>query len=150
MITKYSKTSLIGLLVGIFGCTNINEPKHDVLDQFYLGYVEWKKVSCEFSSDEIRHSDKAMVGILEKSGKLRIEYLGQIIYLKSDSTVEIKEGQWLNTFKNDTIQVVLSINFDNKHKIMNCITGKGNMNGLINNKPFSENVFGVYQTKDFK
>jgi hypothetical protein len=153
MNLKNSKIGLIYLLaLGILGCTNpsSNEPKSYLLNQFYLSYDEWKTISCELVSDGSRYSDKAMIGLIEKSGKLRIDYLEQKIHLKPDSLPEIREGLWQNIYTNDTIHITVAINFDNKKKYAHCITGNGSMKGLINGKPFSENVFGIYQTKDFK
>lgn len=123
----------------------LEKDKH-MLDQFYLSYSEWETKSCSFSVNESHYWDKAMIGLLEKSGKLRIEYLGQTIYLKSDKNLPIKEGNWNNTFKNDTIQINISIEFydRNKNKEIRFIAGNGKINGKIKDKEFQEKIFGVY------
>ena len=80
---------------------NLEQDKH-TLNQFYLSYSEWKTISCIISLNQSHYSDKAMIALIEKSEKLRIKHLGQIIYLSPVKKVEINKGQWINTYNNDT------------------------------------------------
>jgi hypothetical protein len=128
---------------------NLEKDKH-VLNQFYLGYSEWKTISCIISINESHYWDKAMIGLIEKSDKLRIQYLGQTIYLSPEKKVEINKGKWINEFNNDSCKITITINFDNDIGIMRCITGEGYVSGSINSKTFEEKIFAVYQTKNFK
>lgn len=127
----------------------LEKAKH-MLNQFYLSYSEWKTISCIISINESHYWAKAMIGVIEKSNKLRIQYLGQTIYLSPEKKVKIDKGQWINTFSNDSCKITVTINFYNKVGIMSSITGEGYLSGSINNKVFEEKIFAVYETKNFK
>jgi hypothetical protein len=121
--------------------------QENFLPEFYLSYDEWKSISCILSSSENAYWDKSMIGLIEKSGLLRIEYLGKKILLKPIKYKTIEEGIWTNTFKNDSIQLHISINFDNKkgHRIIRSITGNGSIQGKIGSRKFDDKVFCVYE-----
>jgi hypothetical protein len=136
-----SSNSKIELNTEIESQKTINQ--NSILSEFYLGYDEWKTIRCIIASNEDTYWDKSMIGLIEKSGLLRIEYLEKTIHLKPLKRKNIEMGIWNNSFKNDTIQIDIYIKFDNKKGIMGAITGKGNIKGKIGNSNFSDKIFCV-------
>jgi hypothetical protein len=122
-------------------CPNFAKPQ--TVTPFYLPYEEWKTIRCIISIDESDFWDKAMIGLLQKSGTLRIRSKNQDIFLKPLEANPIKEGIWTNTYSNDSIEIKISSNFENK-RIMRSLTGYGSIQGRFGKTHFFENAFFVY------
>jgi hypothetical protein len=126
------------------------EKETHLLDQFYTGYSEWAKIKCRISVNESHYWDKAMIGLKEKDDRLRIKYLGQNIYLNPLKIGEIKDSTWVGEFQNDSCRIKLVLRLDIKEKILNCLTGNGNILGMINDKSLKEDIFVVMEKPDTK
>lgn len=120
-----------------------NEGELHPLTPFYLSYEEWKTIECIISIDENDYWDKAMIGLIQKSGTLRIKHKNQDIILNSFKANPIKEGIWTNTYSNDSIEIKLSTNFED-NRIARRFTGLGNLQGRIGKVHFIEGAFFVY------
>jgi hypothetical protein len=130
--TKYTKGQL-------YERDTVNHP----LLQFYLSYPEWKSIRCIVAVDETDYWEKAMIGLIEKSGKLRIHYNRQKIYLSPVNKLTVKEGEYKQVFRNDTLEVQLSAVLEPK-RIMGSLTGNGRLIAKIGNRTIEEAVFLVY------
>lgn len=118
----------------------VNHP----LRQFYLAYPEWKKTRCIIAVDETDYLDKAMIGVIEKTGALRLHYNQQKIYLLPVKKVKMKEGEYKEAFKNDTLEIQLSARLD-PGKILRCLTGNGTLIVKNGNQTIVETVFLVHE-----
>lgn len=123
------------------------EKEIHLLDQFYTGHSEWEKIRCIISVSKDQYLDKAMIGLIEKDDRLRINYLGQNIYLNPLKTGEIKDSTLVKEFQNDSCRIKLLLSLDKKSKFLNTITGNGNIRGMINDKPFKEDIFVVMESR---
>ncbi|MCD9019302.1 hypothetical protein [Parachryseolinea silvisoli] len=121
----------------------INHP----LRQFYLAYSEWEKISCIVAVDETGYWDKSMIGLIETSGKLRVHYNQQKIYLPPVNNVKMKEGEYKNVFKNDTLEIQLSTHLEPK-TILRCLTGNGTLTVKVGSQTIEESVFLVYEIEE--
>ncbi|MEY4904414.1 MAG: hypothetical protein RLZZ292_2229 [Bacteroidota bacterium] len=130
--------------------TNSLDPLYHYANQtgffnlFYLGYSEWKTIRCVISPTINDYVDKRMIGLIETTGNLRIEHLGQTIRLKPIKNIKIQKGTWSNTFVNDTIQVSISVDFDNKNMLKDNLDGEGKIIGKINQSTYEEIVYLRY------
>jgi hypothetical protein len=116
------------------------------LFQFRLSYLEWKTISCIVALDEKDYGDKSMIGLIEKSGDLRINYKGKKVYLTPTMPVKIKEGEWMGTFKNDSMEIQISGMLENK-RILRHLTGNGNLILKTSNQIIRETVYLVYENE---
>lgn len=112
--------------------------------QFRLSYPEWKTISCIVAVDENDYWDKSMIGLIEKTGDLRINYNGQKLYLKPTKPVKITEGEWVGVFKTDSFEIQISGKFENK-RILNSLAGNGELIFTTSDKTVKETIFLVYQ-----
>lgn len=126
------------------------EKEIHLLDQFYTGHSEWETIRCIISVSKDQYLDKAMIGLIEKDDRLRINYLGQNIYLNPVKTGEIKDSTWVREFQNDSCRIKLVLRLDKKSKFLNTIIGNGNIRGMINDKSFKEDIFVVMEKLDTK
>lgn len=131
--TKFTKGQL-------YQRDTINHP----LRQFYLSYPEWEKISCIVAVDETDYREKAMIGLIEKSGKLRVHYNQQKIYLLPVNKVKMKEGEYKQVFKNDTLEIQLSAHLEPK-RVLRCLTGNGTLIAKVGSQTIEETFFLVYE-----
>jgi hypothetical protein len=117
------------------------------LRQFSLSYSEWERIRCIIAVDETDYLDKAMIGLIEKNGALRIHYNQQKIYLSPVNKVKIKEGEYKQVFKNDTLEIRLSAQLEPK-RILRHLSGNGTLIAWLGNQTIEENVFLVYDIED--
>ncbi len=117
--------------------------RHPLL-QFYLSYPEWKTISCIIAVDERDYGDKAMIGLIEKTGNLRISYRGQKLYLFPTKRNTIKEGEWKATFKCDSLEIQISGLLENK-RILRSLTGFGELVLRTPSITINEKIFMVYE-----
>lgn len=118
-----------------------NRAEHP-LTPFYLSYSEWETIDCIISNDKEAYLDKSMIALIEKSGKLRIHYLGEKIHLNPVKKVDYRFGKWSNTFKNEEITIEVSADFDSR-KILRHMSGTGNIHIQTPNSQFDESAFFV-------
>lgn len=111
-----------------------NAPDKHPLNPFYLSYPEWETIDCIIAIDRKDYWDKAMIGLVEKAGTLRIKYRDQLIRLKPITPHKIREGDWSCVFKNDTISIELSAKF--AHDGLFCAVGNARV--TIGNRIFRE------------
>lgn len=116
------------------------------LTPFYLSYPEWQTIQCIVAIDEHDYLDKAMIGLIERSGKLRISYGGKMIYLNAVEALNGREGSWSGTFKNDSMEIQLSGEMIDG-SILGSLTGNGSMSVKYRDKVFEEPVYLVYEKK---
>ncbi len=116
------------------------------LRAFSLSYPEWETISCIIAINEDSYWNKAMIGLIEKSGTLRINYKGKTIRLNPDKKVPFQKGEWRNTFRNDSLVVNLLIDLDEK-KVMNSLTGNGKLQLVNQGQVYKETCFFVAQLK---
>jgi len=120
---------------------------HHPLFQFGLSYPEWEAISCIVALDEKDYQDKFMIGLLEKSGQLRISYQGKKVYLTPATPVKIKEGEWMGTFKNDSMEIQISGRLENRKRGLRNLTGNGSLVLNTSNKVIRETVYLVYENE---
>jgi hypothetical protein len=114
------------------------------LQQFRLSYPEWETISCVIAVDENDYWDKSMIGLIEKSGKLRISYQGKKLHLTPITPVKMKAGTWTGTFKSGSLEIQISGELDNK-RILSCLTGQGHLTFKTPTKIIKETIFLVYK-----
>lgn len=116
--------------------------KESMLTPFYLSYSEWETIDCIISSNKEAYLDKSMIALIEKSGKLRIEYKGVKTYLSPVKKVDYRFGKWSNTFKNEEITIEVSADFDSR-RILRHMSGTGNIHVQTPNGQFDESAFFI-------
>lgn len=126
----------------LYGQDSIRHP----LIQFGLSYSEWKTISCIIAVDEDAYWDKYMIGLIEKTGELRIHYKGQKIYLSPSRPVKMNEGKWLGTFKNDSLEIDITGQLENK-RILRHLTGYGNLVLRAPKQTINETIYLVYENE---
>lgn len=114
--------------------------------RFYLSYPEWETISCIISLDEKDYWDKAMIGLVEKTGNLRINYLGQKLYLSPTKRELMKEGEWTGTFISDSLEVQITGLLENK-RILRSLTGYDELVLRTPRRTTKEKIFLVYKIR---
>ena len=119
---------------------SIRHPLH----QFGLSYPEWETIRCIIAVDERDYWDKSMIGLIEKSGTLRIHYHGQKIRLSPIKTAKANDGEWRTSFKNDSLEIQILGNLENK-RILGSLRGYGNLALKTPNQTIKETIYLVYK-----
>jgi hypothetical protein len=121
-----------------------NQPEQHPLTPFYLSYPEWKTIQCIIAIDESDYWDKAMIGLIQQDGLLRIQVQQQDFLLRPVKKVPIRAGDWSNTYHLDSIEIRVNAHFK-AEKIMNSLTGNGLVKGHVGTKNISESAFFVFK-----
>ena len=121
-------------------------PNKDSLQTFFLSYAEWIDIKCVISADRDAYWDKAMIGLIEKSGKLRIKFKNEVQYLKPVKIVNITQGKWANIYRNDFIEISITSSFDNG-EILRSLTGQGKLTLKSNNQTVEKDAYFVCHTE---
>ncbi|MGM0462051.1 MAG: hypothetical protein ACQEQ4_06475 [Fibrobacterota bacterium] len=82
------------------------------LSPFYLSYPEWKTISCIVSADESQYWEKKMLGLIEKSGRLRISFQDDLAYVNPVGNTERTSGNWSAVFTNDSLEIIYNAYLD--------------------------------------
>jgi hypothetical protein len=84
---------------------------------------------------------------VENSDKLRIKYLGKNIRLKPTQYQKISVGLWENTYKNDSIQLHLTLQINEpirmKGENYSARLGEGKIQGVVVGKIVNENIHAI-------
>jgi hypothetical protein len=116
---------------------------HHPLRHFDLSYPEWENIKCIIAVNEADYRDKFMIGLIEKSGTLRIRFEDQTLHLAPVAVHEMKPGDWSGTFKNDSIEIKLYAMFEDIHN-KGRMRGNGRILAKVNYYTFEEKAFFVY------
>jgi hypothetical protein len=119
---------------------------HHPLTPFRLSYPEWETILCIIAVDETVFWDKAMIALIEKNGNLRIQYKNKKVYLFPASHVKIKQGEWLGTFKNDSMEIQISGTLESG-RILRTLSGHGNLVFKTSDQTIEETFYSVYETE---
>ena len=114
------------------------------LRQFYLSYPEWKTIHCIIAVDERNYWDKQMIGLIEKSGKLRISYKNKKMYLTPVGRVDTTNGEWTWKFKSKLMEICISAHLDDTNMLRH-LRGNGTLFFKSADKTFEEPVYLVYE-----
>jgi hypothetical protein len=114
------------------------------LIQFSLSYKEWKTIGCIIALDEHEYGHKEMIGLIERTGDLRISYKGQELRLAPTIPVKFKVGEWNGTFKNDSMKISISGQLINRGNSSN-LWGDGNLVVKTPDQIIEERIFLVYE-----
>lgn len=117
------------------------------LRPFYLSYDEWKTIGCIIAINEDSYWDKSMIGLIESSGSLRINFRGQKICLAPEKTIPFQLGTWKNTYQNDSIQAHIAVDFLDKG-IQRHLTGLGQIELHVNKKRYTTTAYFVTEVKN--
>jgi hypothetical protein len=113
------------------------------LRQFYLSYPEWRTISCVVAVDLTDYWDKAMIGLIEKSGNLRVSFKEKKSYLVPTRSMIMKTGEWEGTFKNDSMEIQISGKLTNTG-LRGSLNGPGNLRFKTGSQTIEEPIWLVY------
>lgn len=116
------------------------------LTQFGLSYVEWETIRCIITLDEETYWFKSMIGLIEKNGKLRLNYKNKKIYLSPIGPVKWQEGHWAGTFKNDSLEIQIGGQLEKK-RVLRALTGYGNLVLKTPKQTIKEAIYLVYENE---
>ena len=124
-----------------------NDSVSHPLIPFYLSYSEWETIGCIVAIDSSDFWNKAMIALIENSGKLRISYKNRKIYLDPVRSIKMEKGKWTSTFKNDSLEIQFSVQLRDIN-ILRCIGGTGSLVLKHNDKIFRESAYFVYEKRN--
>ncbi len=123
-----------------------NSDRHPMIP-FHLSYDEWETIGCIVAINRDSYWNKTLIGLIEESNQLRLNWKNEEIHLMPDNLIEFDEGIWRNSYTNDSISASVLIDFK-AGEILSSITGNGIIKIQINDVTYSESGYFVAKVKD--
>jgi hypothetical protein len=117
------------------------------LSPFYLSYPEWKTISCIVSADESQYWKKKMLGLIEKSGRLRISFQEDQTYLNPVGNTERTSGNWSAVFTNDSLEIIFNAYLDIQGSSHGSTDAEGTMTLTYQNETYEMSAWFVSENE---